>query len=363
MAIDRKIDKQNYEIIAQQSLETLKQLYALQSDSPTSHLIEHHIAKILFWIGRTIEAKQIFKKLIASDPSADHSRLQLARILLKEENKTAAIEHLDIALSNLSNSSSLAVTLALYETLGNQLLIDLRRKYIDNQILQFMSLFDQTLNSSFDYPIKVLSKLANHLSFNYPEQFSYLCMNLPTPDNVSRNPSLMEAFANIQFAYYKCLKYSNFDDKDEKMSSARNLGERYYLEMGLDTDYKRNLILKFYIETEEFLKAKEIVHHLEDKNNQFNLQLVSKVAREIGHFSEAIVTINKAIEIETQGSNRPHYIAAFKKDKAETQFKMKDPTCLHTLQQAIGLQTSSKTVDSWTSLYREWQSSLLESAK
>ncbi len=235
MEINRKTDKQNYETVAYQSIERLSQLSLHQSDHAMDHLVQHHIGKVLFWIGKTLEAKQIFKKLLASDPNADHSRLQLARILLKEKDTNAAIEHLDIALTNRSSTSSLAVTLALYETLGNQSLSDLRKKYIDNKILQFMSLFGQTLDLSFDYPIKVLSKLANHLSFNHPQEFSYLCTNLPTPDNANNNASLMESFANIQFAYYKCLKYGIFENKETKMSSAQNLSERYYIEMGLDS--------------------------------------------------------------------------------------------------------------------------------
>lgn len=358
ISVDKKKDNEKYLSIANSGILVLQALLKDNKSKNLDLLIKHHIAKITYWKGEDAAAAIAFSELLLEYPESQHSRLQLARILSNQKKYEQVDEQIEIALGSENKVVSHAILLSFYDLLADSNLHEARKKFIDDRIVDFLVDISSTLHASFDHPYRVISKLSSHLGFNHPIEFSALCSNLPAPDNAEKNTKVMQAYASIQMALYRVYKYSELDDKEKLMESASSLAEKYYLESGVNTDFQKRDIAKFYLEIERYDQAMNALESYENKNDPFYFQTLSKTQRGLKDIGSALASIDQAIEIEKENGCRKWFLSSFYNDKAEALYVNNDPDAISNLEEAIGLQSTPKTQKAWLSKLDKWKEEL-----
>lgn len=358
ISINRKNDEESYQSLANEGIESLKSLLHASLPKNLDLLIRHHIAKITYWKGDQENADRAFSSLLSEYPESQHSRLQLTRILSNQKKHDEVNEQLNIVLGNSAKLVSHSILLSFYDLLSDSNYQNARKKFIDDRIVDFLVDLSSTLHSSFDHPYRVISKLSGYLGYNHPKEFSALCSNLPAPDNMANNPKVMQAYASIQMALYRVYKYSTLDEKSKLMDSAAKIAEKYYLEAGANSDFQKNTLSKFYFEIGNYDKALTTLESVENKEDAFYFQTLSKIQRCKNDFVAAINSIDRAIEIEKNQDNRKWFLSSFLNDKAEALIVKKDPSAISVLKEAVELQDNKKTKDAWLKKMQKWESEI-----
>lgn len=317
----------------------------------------HHLGKFHMKNKDSINAEKNFKEVINLDGEANYCRLQLARLYANQKEIDKCEQEINTVLGQKIDLSqqSLAILLSFYELLSNSDLGDLRKKYIDNDLDNFISLILSSIDSSFEQTYKVIEGLSGHLSYMLKDTYTEICDILPFPSNINNNRSLRLVFAKIKLKQYSLLKYSDDPDED-KMSTVLNTALKYFETIDFNNDKERAQLLDLYIASNQFKKAYSFSQEYEKKQGPFYLQKVCKIERGRNNLEKSLGSIEKAIT-ESDGL-KPFYKAAFLNDKSETLFKMKNKDCITVLNEAIALQNTQKTIDTWNNKLEIWKEEL-----
>ncbi len=334
-------------------------LKGLSTDSEKSNALKyHHIGKWESIIGEYESAEKNLLKAIEISPTSFHSHLRLARnynvqskrnglsFSDKECYRNKAIEQLNSILEwpDLSEVP-ISVKLSAYEMLGGNAYVDQRTMFVDNRLNQFAKDIYASLSESYSHTYNALSKLANHLSYNFPEFFSRLCAKLPLPLNIENNERLRKDYGEIVLAQYV---FGNYPEKyREKLF---RLAEEYLLSVPADDFVRKNLI-KLYLKAGITEKAGLIAEDLE-KSNEFNLQLLCKVCCSKGDFLQALEYIEMALAKDPL--QKVVYRAAFFHDKAICLHGMGKPDAEAVMKEAIDLQPNANTKEMWQKELLAW---------
>lgn len=360
ISIDRKTNNEAYQEKASEVIEELTRInVSIPQGTNLKLLIEHHIAKIYYWRRDNYNAKRIFIDLLSKFPSSEQCMLQLVRIYDNEKLYSEAEEYIDKVLGNTNyHEQSYSVILSFYDLISNSKYKSSREKYINNRIEDFVSILTATLRSSFDHPYRVLSSLSSYLGYNLPEVFESLCLNLPAPDNVSKNKKLMIAYADIQLALYRLYKYKhNYENREQKIIEISKLAEEYYIESEPDTDFENMNVAKFYIEIAQYSKAGDFLAKINTKD-AFYYQRSAKQLRGIGKIPEALISIDEAINATKRGECKEWFLPSFLNDKAEILKEIDFSQAIKVLKEAIENQKDSKTRIAWQKKMEAWNSTL-----
>lgn len=336
--------------------QTLENILVEVAEQNSKRVLLHHIGKFYLKGKDLANAIKHFNLVLGIDSNADYSLLQLARIDIQEKRFDDAEEKIENVLGTQIdlNKQSLSILLSFYELISNFEFSNLRKKYIDDQPEFFLTVFLSSIDKNFDQPYQVLNKLSGHLAYMAKEVYQAICEALPLPSNLEASDKLKFAYANIYFAYYKLLKYSEkgkIEDKESKMKDAALISEHYFLSSSLKNDFERKRLLDLYIQSEDVEKAKQTLEDFENKEDPFILQNRCKVYRINEDFTQALEAINKALE---QNDVAQAHKAAFLNDKAETLRLMEKQECIEVLDKAIGLQPNPKTKLHWSDKKVKW---------
>ncbi|HDY7713118.1 TPA: hypothetical protein RQK03_004241 [Vibrio vulnificus] len=355
ISINRKNDEEKYQKKSEEVIDILRSIDSnLKEGSNLELLVKHHIAKLHYWKGNASISKGLFEDLIKRFPDSEQCILQLARILGNEKNYKDAASCVDLVLGKKTSSLSHSIVLSFYDLISDSEYKESREKYIDSRIEEFISDISTTLRSSFDHPYRVLSSLSGYLGYNFKDEFRTLCANLPAPDNVNQNEKLMIAYANIQMALYRVYKYSNLEDKDEKLRITATLAEKYYLESNPSNDFDNLKVAKFYNEIGNYEKAFDFLDKIENQD-QFYFQSKAKQLKGSGDFDNALIAIDKSIEGERADKNRAWFLSSFLNDKAEILNIAGNKESIDTLKEAIDMQKNFNTKKSWERKLAQWK--------
>ncbi|MFH4702873.1 hypothetical protein WKW72_19680 [Vibrio alginolyticus] len=355
ISIDRKSNEEEYQNKSNEAIDILEEIISnLESASNLELLVKHHIAKLHYWKGNTSTSQKLFKDILKEFPDSEQCILQLARISDNEKEYKDASDYVDLVLGKKTSNQSHSIVLSFYDLIANSQYKKSREKYIDSRIEEFISDISITLRSSFDHPYRVLSSLSSHLGYNFKDEFRILCENLPAPDNVNQNEKLMIAYANIQMALYRLYKYNNFQEKEEKLRITATLAEKYYLESNPSNDFDNLKVAKFYNEIGNYSKSSEFLDKIENQD-QFYFQTKAKQLKGVGDFHDALIAVNKAIEIEKDDKNRHWFLSSFLNDKAEILNLDQNNEAIEVLKEAIGIQRNFNTKKSWERKLSQWE--------
>lgn len=354
ISVDRKQNEDEYQFEAEHAIKKLDEINLnLTYESNIKLLVEHHIAKIYFWKGDVATAKRLFTDLLCKFPNSEQCMLQLARIYDNEKSYDEVEKYVETVLSNTNPEQSYSVVLSFYDLISNSQYKSCREKYIQNRVEDFVSDISATLRSSFDHPYRVLSSLSSYLGYNLPEAFVSLCSNLPAPDNVAENQKLMMAYADIQMALYRLYKYSQCQDREQKLNEASKLAEQYYIECQPANDFDNLKVAKFFIELEQYERAGYYLSKIE-KKDPFYYQNAAKQLRGVGDDKEAIIAIDEAISGAQRGDCKTWFLPSFLNDKAEILYRSDTDKALELLAEAIEKQNNPKTKKAWQAKADRW---------
>lgn len=324
----------------EQILKYVKVLTELQTSSRESEALRyHHIGKLLSNTRMKEEAEKNLLKAVELNPTSFRSHLKLAREYHKQKLPDKVAEHLEKILDRPDISDvPISVRLSAYDILGSNQYATLRQKYIDNRLDAFANDVHASFSEYYSHTYNVLSRLANHLSYNFPDFFSRLCPKLPLPLNIEHDMDMRKNYGKIVLAQYL---FGNYPEQYRK--KLFRLAEEYLLSAKTD-DYVRRDLIKLYLKASLPEKAAPIAEKL-DKSNEFNLQSLCKVSCDLGDFDKALKYIEAALS--KAFSQKAEYRAAFRHDKALCLHGQADPDARSEMLAAINLQPNPKIKNDW----------------
>lgn len=347
--IDKKKESDRYKEETKRSITALELLLPIAKDINHKTTIFHHIGKLYFKIGEDKTALLYFENVLKLKPNNPFALLQVARIESKAEN-SEKVKEITEFIFNMKDCP-LSILLSFYELISFNNYSELKNKYVDEKIDEFAVKIIEAIDSRYEQPYNILSKLSSHLSYNFPSHFETIVDNLPTPANIDFNENLRFSFALILLSFYKYLKYNS---GQEKMNKTFLLAKNNFELSNLDSDFKISTYVDLLIEAGEHDLAEEQANKFESEN-EFNYQKLSKIYRGQGKFDEAIKAANAAIAFsKLSGKKQTAYIAAFLNDRAEAENNDNRVECLNTLKEAIDKQTNNKTKNQWNTKLTDW---------
>lgn len=360
----KKDNPEKYTEICQSKIDFLENLIKTSSIEGIELYLKHHLGKIYLRIQNYHKALELFDSVLEKDQNADYARLQIARIWVWHDATLVTRGTLETILDSILNNSknwenqSLSVLLATYELIAENKMKEFREKYIDTHITDFIEKLFYSLSFGFEQPFELLAKLSYYFSYNKQEIYIAICESLPLPATIEQNDNVKFAFATIQVAYYKSLKYSTVSEKDIKMDRAFNLAETYYQAINLN-DFQRGKFVDLYIEAEKFVEALSEINKYENKEDDpFYYQKLCKIHRNLNNVRCALTAIEKAIDMSNNNQKYINYKSAFLNDKAETIYKQSATQAIEILENAISLELNKNTVKTWQNKMQKWKKAI-----
>lgn len=311
-------------------------------------LIYHHIGKWLFSIGEADGSVMMLQKALELNPGAYHSMLKLARVYRKQDNKEKFESMIQAILkSETFDEVPISVRLSAYAEIFPKQYQHLQKLYVDNQIENFSKVIYSSLSRDFSYTYFVLSRHSKHLSFNQPEFFTKLCAQMPIPLNIENDINLRRNFGLIKAAQYLYGKY----ERDYKERLFR-VAEYYLLGVPRNDDFIRRDIVNLYAARGLADKALSFFEEIENKDDMFAQQSLSKVYYVKGEYVKALDAAEKSI---AAGKNADiEYQAAFLHDKAKALHKLNDGKAKDVMEDAIQKQTNERVIREWGEELKTW---------
>jgi hypothetical protein len=224
---------------------------------------------------------------------------------------------------------------------------DLKERFIKGRIGDFSNTLYAAIAENYSQVYVILAKLADYLSYNYPDFYSRLCVRLPLPLAVERNERIKKNYGKIIAAQFIYCNYKG-EYKDKLLKAA----EYYLTGVANVDDYIRKDLCKMYLVAGLPERALPILEDIENKDEKFNQQLISKVYLANGDASKALEYIEKAIAQEVP--DEKEYCAAFRHDKAKCLLKLGDSSAKALMIEAINMQTNLKTKKEWKEELESW---------
>ena len=311
-------------------------------------LIMHHEGKWLSIIGDLEESEKKLQMALGLNPKSYHSMLKLARDYKAQDN-TGKFEQMIHAMLNPGTFDEvpLSVRLSAYEAISPKKYQYLQKQYIDNKIENFSKVIYASLSRYYSHTYLVLSRHSKHLSFNQPEFYTKLCAQLPIPLNIEHDVKLRENYGRIKSAQYLYGKYDR-EYKDKLF----HVAEYYLLGVPRDNDFIRREIVNLYAAGNQADAALSYFDEIENKEDMFAQQSLSKAYYLKGEYDKALEAAEKSVEA---GKNADiEYQAAFLHDKARALQKLNDGKAKEVMQEAIMKQTNDRVIKEWTAELQGW---------
>ncbi|MCM1140010.1 MAG: hypothetical protein NC453_15700, partial [Muribaculum sp.] len=312
-------------------------------------LINHHVGKWLSTINEFEEAEKYLLKSLKLNPKSYHSMLRLARNYKKQrfDDKTATLIEGILSEENIQDVT-ISVRLSAYEIISNIKFKNLQERFIDSRFDQFSSDIYASLSESYSHTYIVLSKLAGHLSYNHPEEYSILCDQLPLPMDIENNTQLRKCYGIIKQAQYIYGKYSS-----EYKERLYDVAFKYLSSIPDKDDFLLKDLIKLLLFAGKPQEALNVAKGFKDKENKFTQQIFCKIYYAIGEYDLALDYIYKAIAQENP--DEKDFCAAFRHDKAKCLHQLKSKGAESTMIEAIKLQSNEKIKSEWKQELKTWQ--------
>ena len=311
-------------------------------------LVLHHIGKFRSYADDFNGAEKDLIEVLQLNPKAYHSMLRLARDYDKKKDTTRAEKYIEMILgTEPAEEVPISIRLSAYDIISKNKYKSLREKFIDGRMNDFMNSLYAALAENYSQIYVLLSKLANHLSYNYPEKYTHLCARLPLPLAVESDERIKRNYGTILAAQFIYGNYKG-DYKEKLFKSA----EYYLKSVAQPDDFVRKDLCKLYLAAELPGEALLIAKEIDEQDEMFMQQLISKVYLANGDTDKALEYIEKAIAQEEP--DKKEYRAAFRHDKANCLYKMGDASAREVMAMAIELQPNPKTKKEWSEELLAW---------
>lgn len=346
----RKDDSESYKVYKNKILNDIESLKEINTPSfKFPAYVNHHIGKWYSSIKDYALSEEYLLTALQLNPKAYNSLLKLARNY-HQERKTDKVSDVIQKILNESTIKDvpMSVRLGAYEIISIYEYKELRERFIDKQLEQFTKDIYATLSEHYSQTYYVLSKLANHWAFNFPREYSSLCIQLPLPLGFGKNMTLRKNYGKI-----KCAQYIFGNYNQEYKEKLYKIAEDTLSGIEPKDDFVIKDLIKLYLSAKLPKKAIKISEEFQNRDDPFTLQVLSKVFRENEEFEAALDCIEKAIAQEDP--KHKEYCAAFRHDKALCLFKMKDLEAEVIFKAAIELQPNINVKTLWQKELESWK--------
>lgn len=311
-------------------------------------LVLHHIGKLKSFVGDIDGAESDLMEAIQLDPKSYHSMLRLARNYDQKKDKVNVRKYIEMILgAEPFEEVPISIRLSAYDLISLFKYKDLKDQFVKDRMGDFSNTLYAALAENYSQIYVILAKLADYLSYNYPEFYTHLCARLPLPLAVENNERIKKNYGKILAAQFIYGNYKG-DYKDKILETA----EHYLTGVAEFDDYVRKDLCKMYLAADLPRKALLIAEKIEKKDEKFMQQLISKVYLANGNVEKALEYIEKAIAQEDPEAKE--YCAAFRHDKAKCLQKLEDPSAKDLMSEAIEMQTNPKTKKEWIEEIELW---------
>lgn len=190
----------------------------------------HHQGKLYHNLKQAEDAMRCFKEVLEFDPAAYETKLQIARIRNKQEQKDKGIAvsiYREILDSYIQGEEiSMSVVLAAYEDIVHYLNEEITNYYFIEHFQEFRNAIISLSGTTYDQPYIVLAKVSKIYTYNYPDYLKELLdrLHLPSLEKIHKRNYFNIAKMYMEFG--KALR--NLKREDEKAKKYFEIAEYYF---------------------------------------------------------------------------------------------------------------------------------------
>ena len=331
-----------------EKIEFLKAILSKSNIENIDTYITHHIAKLYMKIDK-VKSLSLFNEVLEKNPDANYTKLQIAKLLSwdKENNHDGKLNDIfstTLPISKKWNEESLSVLLALYDVLTINHLFELRKKYIYDDIDNFIEHLFYSLSFESEQSLQLLANLSRNLKYDKRDKFIDICERLPLDISSFVNKDIKYSYAVIYTNYYKVSKQLG----NENIDKIFDIVKATFLSLSL-TDYKRGNFVSLYIYSEDFQSALIELNKYKTKD-AFFYQKLCQIKRGLTEYEESLEAIEKALTLNQK------YKSDFLNDKAKTLFKQGNKVdAIKVLDCAIQEELNLDIKTSWNKKLENWK--------
>lgn len=287
--------------------------------------ILHHQGKLYHNIEQDGDAMNCFEEVLQLAPNAFETKLQIARIKDKKEQKEERIaiykEILDHYISG--GEISMSVVLAAYEDIASYLYSDneIKKKYFIDYFEYFKNAIISLSGTTFDQPYIVLANVSKIYTYDYPDYLKELSDRLHFPSIEKIHKRNYFNIARMYMEFGKALR--NLDKACEEAESYFEMAESYFENMdskvrlrGFEVVQRAEsfLLLKRYNDAIQFLDT----HACEDEVFWWYRKSCALLC--LDEYSDARKCCDKALERMGEKSSKERYLSTFYRKRAQIAF-------------------------------------------
>jgi len=271
-------------------------------DASLNAVIKHHKAKALLWIDddeSKYQAKIIFSELSNQDPPLREAQLQLARILIKENDSDGAKDLIESILdspNSQDNKASISVYLAAFELISRRQLSTFRSEFNKRFSRTVSELIKESMAYGYDQAYRAFSVFSQNWSFQKPEEFLDVFRSLSLPDvRGMKDDYAKRSIANLYLQAGKVHESQCI----EKAKPMFLLALEYYEYIGNKNAFDKRRIAEVYCRACEYETSEKNSLDLlvENSKDPFVLYWLSKAQFNLGKFSDSLLNIEAAINL------------------------------------------------------------------
>ncbi|WP_111828147.1 hypothetical protein [Acinetobacter colistiniresistens] len=283
------------------SLSIYDELVSLEFvDASLKAIIKHHKAKALLWINdeeSKCQAKIIFSELSSQETHLREAQLQLARILIKENDSDGAKDLIESILdspNSQDNKASISVYLATFELLSRKQLSTFRSEFNNRFSRTVSELIKESMSYGYDQAYRAFSVFSQNWSFQKPEEFLDLFGSLSLPNaRGMKDDYAKRSIANLYLQAGKVYESQCM----EKAKPMFFLALEYYDHIGNKNAFDKRRIAEIYCRACEHETSEKNSLALFEENNEdpFVLYWLSKAQFNLDKFPDSLLNIEAAI--------------------------------------------------------------------
>lgn len=324
-----------------QAIEEAEVLKKFWGSKEAKSIVAHHQGKWSKKIKQEDMAESFYKESIGYNGEAFNSRMQLARMYMREDIDKAT-EQITYIMER-RNEVPLSTLLSVYELLNNPKVYELRKKYIYANSENFKNDFSATVSGYNTHGYSFLATMGFGISYLNPNLFMDLFCCLPEP--INGNKKNYGYYAIILAALYQ---YGIMPDKERVQVADK--ADFYFQNGSFQGDLHNRRALDFYVLLGNREKAQYYSTMIKNTEDVFYLHSMAKYYLLADDDEKALEIIQKSIEIPVEEA----YKAAFMHTKASILHHSNNDDCIACLCEAIKLQPEEKSKSDWKQELNAW---------
>ncbi|TDL70015.1 AAA family ATPase [Paenibacillus amylolyticus] len=315
--LTKRIDEDQAKVYLKEMIEVLEQLSGIPLLALDIKMeVIHHLGKCEVFSKNDGKALLHFNNVIKSIPDAYHSKLQMVRLLRRNNVDLAKrfLEEIFEAFQQDPRLININTVLSAFNELKEKEFSELAEKY-----LYATELFEQSILISsfhnFDHPFNVLTRIGKEIGYRDPRRLVKILEKIPIPSEQTEEPHLLFYAGQLYKELGRC--YKHIPDQEDNMWAAFQQSRAYFQLFTTTNQYELTKIAELYIlmnQQEEALNQLKKVEIME--RGCFWYYDFAKIQYEFKQYRESIISLEKALSMVSEKEERYRSTFLFLKGKS-----------------------------------------------